>query len=146
MFYERICGINKMLLSVEEMVVEKQIVVDLSELGERTQPCRQLLYVLQSHPVLIQLFVHAVHISYYALRLCKEIVTLFFSCTFSCFRRLASSKILDSICLSQPFSNIFLSISCSFLLSLSTSSASLILWRSLILAISALNYDLRTII
>lgn len=40
MFYERICGINKMLLSVEEMVVEKQIIVDLSELGEGTQPCR----------------------------------------------------------------------------------------------------------
>ena len=45
------------------MVVKQQILVDLLELRVVAQPGRQDLDVLQRHPVLEQLLVHAVHVS-----------------------------------------------------------------------------------
>ena len=112
---------------MEKMVIEQQILVDLPILSKGPQPRGQRLNVLQSHPMLVQLFVHSVHISYDAVSLHIPIFTLVLRWIFSCFIKLASSKIFDSICLSQPRSKESFFMSSSFFSSLFRSSASFIL-------------------
>lgn len=91
-----------LLISMEKMVIEQQILVDLPVLRKRPQSRSQRLNVLQSHPMLVQLFVHPVHIRDDAISLHMAIFTLVLRWMFSCFIRLASYRIFDSICLSQP--------------------------------------------
>lgn len=65
-----------LLISMEKMVIEQQILVDLPVLSKRPQSRGQRLDVLQSHPMLVQLFVHPVHVSDDAIGLHIVIFTL----------------------------------------------------------------------
>lgn len=58
------------------MVIEEQVFVDLPVLCETPQPGGESFHVLQSHPVLIKLFVHSVHVGNDALCLCLQLQVL----------------------------------------------------------------------
>jgi hypothetical protein len=124
---------------MEKMVVKQKILVNLPVLSEAAQPIRKRFDVLQGQPVLVELFVHAVHISDDAFHLHTPRLTFDFNCPFSCFIWLASSKIFASICLSQPFSKASLETSSPFLSILLSNSAYFTLCRSLTRFKSELN-------
>ena len=55
--------------SVKKLIVEHQVFIDLFVLNKRSQPGGQLLDILECDPMLVQLFVHAIHVGYYTLGL-----------------------------------------------------------------------------
>jgi hypothetical protein len=76
------------------VVVEGEVLVDLAVLGIAAKSSGQDFDVFKGNPMLVELFVHSVHVSDDAISLSKTMITWVLSCRFYCLMALASSIIL----------------------------------------------------